>query len=101
MGVTYDPDTRPGTSNLLSILGACTNEDPAVVAERYAGKGHGDLKADVADAVVALLERPRTEFERLRGEEAYLVQLAKEGVEKAMVRSGATMREVRRSVGLR
>ncbi|KIP07498.1 hypothetical protein PHLGIDRAFT_19165 [Phlebiopsis gigantea 11061_1 CR5-6] len=100
-GVTYDPATRPGTSNLLSILGACTNEEPAVVAKRFESKGHGDLKADVADAVVALLERPRTEFERLRGEEAYITRIAKEGVEKAMVRSGATMREVRHSVGLR
>lgn len=98
--ITYDPDNRPGTSNLLSILAACTNEDPVDIAERYQGNGHGYLKTDVADAVVQLLEGPRTEFERLRGEEGYLNQVAREGAEKAIARSARTMQEVRKAVGL-
>jgi tryptophanyl-tRNA synthetase len=100
MGVTYDPEGRPGTSNLVSILAACTNEDAAEVATRYASKGHGDLKRDVADAVVALLEGPRAEFERLRGEREYLAQVAAEGAAKAVARSKSTMLEVRKAIGL-
>ena len=100
MGVTYDPENRPGTSNLLSILAACTNEEAAEVAKRYADKGHGHLKGDVADAVVALMQGPRTEFERLRGEDAYLAQIAREGAEKAIARSTTTMLEVKKAIGL-
>lgn len=99
-GITYDPVNRPGTSNLLSILAACTDEDVVAVANRYEGKGHGHLKADVADAVAAFMHGPRTEFERLRGEQAYLVQVARDGAAKARSRSEATMRQVRELIGL-
>src|SRR6478736_4795799 len=40
--VRYDPETKPGVSNLLSILGACTGEEPSVLADRYSR--YGDLK---------------------------------------------------------
>ncbi|EKM56095.1 uncharacterized protein PHACADRAFT_174269 [Phanerochaete carnosa HHB-10118-sp] len=99
-GVTYDPVNRPGTSNLLTILAACTNEDIYELAKRYEIKGHGDLKNDVADAVVKLLEQPRAEFERLQGEQEYLSQVAREGAERATAYSTLTMQEVRKSVGL-
>lgn len=100
IGITYDPSNRPGASNLLTILAACTGEDVLEVARRYDNRGHGDLKNDVADAVVHLLEKPRTEFERLRSEQDYLSQVAREGAERAMACSALTMQEVRKSVGL-
>lgn len=100
IGVTYDTANRPGASNLLTILAACTNEDVLEVAKRYENKGHGDLKNDVADAVVKLLEEPRAEFERIRNEQEYLNSIAREGAEKAISRSTATMQEVRKSIGL-
>lgn len=48
--VSYDAEKQPGVSNLLDILGVCTNEDPETVAERY--EGYGQLKSDCADAVL-------------------------------------------------
>jgi tryptophanyl-tRNA synthetase len=56
-GITFDPVGRPGTSNLLTILSACTGEAPAVLAERYAGSNHGALKKDVAEAVEEALRK--------------------------------------------
>lgn len=100
IGITYDPVNRPGASNLLTILAACCDETPAEVAKRYAGKGHGDLKADVAEAVEQLLKGPRAEFGRLRGEEDYLTKVATEGAQKAISLSEPTMRDVRSRVGL-
>lgn len=51
-GITYDPVNRPGTSNLLAILDASTEEeDVAEVATRNSTKGQGHLKNDIADAV--------------------------------------------------
>jgi tryptophanyl-tRNA synthetase len=100
-GITFDPVERPGTSNLLTILSACTTgEAPAVLAERYAGSNHGALKKDVAEAVEEALRRPRAEFARLREDKAFLAQVARDGAEKAQELSDATMRDVRRRVGL-
>ena len=70
------------------------------MALRYADKGHGEFKADVADAVEELIKGPRAEFERLRGETAYLASIAEEGAAKARELSGVTLREVRTRIGL-
>ncbi|KAF8638851.1 hypothetical protein AX17_001908 [Amanita inopinata Kibby_2008] len=99
-GITYDPVSRPGTSNLLSILAACSDEEVEVVARRYQTKGHGQLKADVSEAVEELLKGPRAEFEKLRRDRSYLEQVAHMGAEKARERSEATMKIVRTRVGL-
>ncbi|KAF5387014.1 hypothetical protein D9615_002043 [Tricholomella constricta] len=100
-GITYDPATRPGTSNLLTILAACTDEDVQDVARRYEGKGHGHLKADVAEAVEQMIKYPRAEFERIRLETAFLEEVAQSGAERAKERSETTMQQVRERLGLR
>ncbi|KAF5318080.1 hypothetical protein D9619_012185 [Psilocybe cf. subviscida] len=98
--ITYDPANRPGTSNLLNILAACTNETVEEVARRYSSKNHSDLKADVGEAVENMLKQPRAEFHRLREDKDYLAVVAKEGAEKAKERSSRTMTGVRKLVGL-
>jgi tryptophanyl-tRNA synthetase len=98
--ITFDPDNRPGTTNLLTILAACTNEDVAVVARKYESKGHERLKADVADVVEETIKTPRAEFEKIRHEKAHLNKIAKDGAEKARERSQATMHGVRSRLGL-
>ncbi|KIJ95143.1 hypothetical protein K443DRAFT_109264 [Laccaria amethystina LaAM-08-1] len=100
LGVTFDPVNRPGSSNLLTILAACTDESPEEVASRYEGKSHRELKADTADAVEELLKGPREDFERIRNEKGYLTEIAKQGAERAKERSSATLKEVRTMVGL-
>ncbi|KAI0263769.1 tryptophanyl-tRNA synthetase [Gloeopeniophorella convolvens] len=99
-GITYDPVGRPGTSNLITILSACTGEAPTTIAGRYAGSNHGALKKDVVEAVEEALRGPRAEFARLREDKAYLAQVARDGAEQARAHSDATLREVRRRVGL-
>lgn len=99
-GITYDPINRPGAANLLTILAASTEQDVETVAKRYESKGHGDLKTDVTEAVIELLRKPQAEFERLREERVYLVQVADEGARKAKELSNETMRHVRERVGL-
>jgi tryptophanyl-tRNA synthetase len=99
-GITFDPVNRPGTSNLLTILSACTGETPMVLAGRYEGSNHGVLKKDVVEAVEETLRRPRAEFARLLEDQAFLSGVAREGAEKAREYSDRTMKEVRRRVGL-
>ncbi|KAF9009617.1 tryptophanyl-tRNA synthetase [Cyathus striatus] len=100
LGITYDPENRPGAANLLTILAACTDEDVATVAAKYESSNHGQLKNDVADAVEEMLKSPRAEFEKLKNEKAYLQRVANEGAEKAKEMSEVTMQEVRKRVGL-
>ena len=54
--VRYDPDAKPGVSNLLSILAAVTDRPVADVERDFAGQGYGALKSAVADAVIAFAE---------------------------------------------
>ncbi|KAF6758706.1 tryptophanyl-tRNA synthetase [Ephemerocybe angulata] len=100
IGITYDPINRPGIANLLTILGACLGKTPSELAEEYANKSNAEFKSLVTDAVQDLFRGPRTEFERLRNERAYLEEVAKDGAERARVHSEETLRQVRQFVGL-
>ena len=99
-GITYDPINRRGTSNLLSILSASIDESVETIVQRYEGKGHGDLKKEVSEALEELWKGPREEFHRLRGETEYLAAVAKDGAQKAKERSYKTLNQVRVMVGL-
>jgi tryptophanyl-tRNA synthetase len=54
--VRYDPEAKPGVSNLLSILAAVTDRPVAAAEADFAGQGYGALKSAVADAVIAFAE---------------------------------------------
>ena len=54
--VRYDPEEKPGVSNLLTILSAVTGRPVETVAGDFAGQGYGALKSATADAVVAFAE---------------------------------------------
>ncbi|OAX36009.1 tryptophanyl-tRNA synthetase [Rhizopogon vinicolor AM-OR11-026] len=99
-GITYDPEGRPGTSNLLTILAACTDRDVTQVSKMYENQGHGTLKRDVAEVVEEFLKDPRAEFERIRHERAYLDEVARRGAARAIEHSERTMVEVRTRLGL-
>ena len=99
-GITYDPGTRPGTSNLVTILAACTDEEPEAVANRYESKSHGQLKVDVYEALEEMLKGPRAAFEMIKQDEQYLAEVTCKGAEKAKERSELTMKEVKIRLGL-
>lgn len=50
--IRFDPEAKPGVSNLLSIQSAVTGTDIDTLVAGYAGRGYGDLKSDTADAVI-------------------------------------------------
>ena len=87
--VRFDPTDKPGVSNLLSILGACTNEDPSKLAERY--DQYGPLKSDTADAVCSILEPIQRRFQELSSDPGSTADALKTGAEKASMRAEATM----------
>lgn len=96
--VRYDPAAKPGVSNLLSILGACTGRSPAEAAAGYTR--YGPLKADTAAAAVALLEPIQDRFRALISDPGETGRLLAIGADKARAIAGPTLARAQRAIGL-
>lgn len=97
--VVYDPETKPGVSNLLVMLAAFTATTPQQAAEAYAGRGYGDLKKDVADAVLAGLAPFRARAVELLDDRAQLDRILADGAERARHVAADTLARVYDRVG--
>ena len=98
--VVYDVDEKPGISNLLTIQSVATGSSVDELVEAYDGKGYGDFKADVAEAVIAMFAPVRTRFDELMADPGYLDTVLREGAAVAGPVAEATIRDVRDRVGL-
>jgi tryptophanyl-tRNA synthetase len=81
--VRYDPERKPGVSNLLEIMSVATGEPIDALERRFDGSGYGDLKEAVGESVVELLTPIRERFEALRKDERELQRLLAVGADKA------------------
>src|SRR5437667_6404105 len=73
--VRYDPGAKPGISNLLEIMSVATGDEIQALESRYDGGGYGPFKADVAEAVIELLDPIRGRSEELRADAGELQRL--------------------------
>ena len=96
--VRYDPGTKPGVSNLLELLAAATGGDPSELAAKYGN--YGELKADVAEALVELLRPVRERHAELSAEPGYAEAVLAEGAAKAHAVAGPTLDRAMRAAGL-
>jgi tryptophanyl-tRNA synthetase len=92
------PD-KPAITNLLTIFAAVTGRAVADVEADYEGKGYGDFKGDLADAVVAFLEPIQKRYEDLASDEAGLRATLTAGAEKAQAVARATVATVYERIG--
>ena len=97
--VRYDPAEKPGISNLLDILAAITARPITALEVEYQGRGYGDFKKDVAEAVVERLSPIRTRTLELLEDPAELDRLLAIGAEKAEARAERMLRTVYDRVG--
>ena len=93
-------DDKPGITNLLTILSVATGKAITELQDAYAGKGYGDFKADVAEAVVEMFAPFRSRYDELIADPSYLDEVLADGAEKAGAVAAATMDTVRERVGL-
>jgi tryptophanyl-tRNA synthetase len=96
--VRYDPATKPGVSNLLTILGAATGRAPDACAADYTQ--YGPLKADTADAVVELLTPIQQRYAQLAADPTATAAILAAGAAKARVHAAATLTRAREALGL-
>jgi len=89
--VRYDPDGKPGISNLIELLTVVTGNSIQDVEARYDGSGYGQFKSDVADAIVEVLEPIQVRYRGLRDDPAELMRLLTVGAEKARAVSAPTL----------
>lgn len=97
--VRFDPENKPGVSNLLSIMSALGAGDVETLAAEMAGKGYGDLKARTTDCVIAALEPLQAEYKRLIADKTYLQGILDENAKTAAYLANKTLRKVQKKVG--
>jgi tryptophanyl-tRNA synthetase len=96
--VRFDRAEKPGVSNLIEILAACTSRTPQQVVGEYSQ--YGPLKADAGEAVVAILAPIQHRYHELMGDKAELSRLLRTGAEKARAVASATLERTYSNIGL-
>ena len=97
--VHFDPEKKPGVSNLMSIYSAVTGKSYAEIEAEFDGKGYGVFKPAVGDAVIECLRPIREETTRLLKDKAYLEGVYRDGAQKAGYVAEKTLRKVYKKVG--
>ncbi len=97
--IIMDPENKPGVSNLISIYALATGKTIEEVEAEFAGKGYGDFKPAVGEAVVELLRPIREQTEDLLKNKDYLEQVYRNGAQKASYLARKTIDKVYRKVG--
>jgi tryptophanyl-tRNA synthetase len=97
--VRYSPAEKPGVSNLIEILSVATDSPIPDIESSYDGRGYGDLKGDVGEAVVELFRPVQERYAELRPDEGELRRRLRMGAEKARETSAPTLEEMYRRMG--
>ena len=98
--IKFNPEAKPGVSNLLGIHSALSGVSIAELEEKFASSGYGDLKKDVAEVVVAALEPIRARTNELLEDEAELDRLLAIGAAQANETAEKTLKLVYQNLGL-
>jgi tryptophanyl-tRNA synthetase len=98
--ITYDPEKKPAVANLLTIYHHMTGMTMKDLEKEFAGKGYGDLKKGLAEAVIAHIGPLRDKIISYRKDPAELMCVLDKGRDAAKEIAVAKMKVVRERVGL-
>jgi tryptophanyl-tRNA synthetase len=96
--VKFD-DNKPGVSNLMTLYHVATGKSFADIEKEFDGKGYGDFKAAVGEAVAEYLKPLREKYESIRNDKKYLESVLTEGADKARKQAFKTLRKVYKKIG--
>ena len=97
--VRFDPENKPGVSNLLSIIAALEGAPVAQVEQRFAGQGYGALKTSAAEAVLAFAIPFQERTRELLADRAELERLMERGAHRARAVAAQTLASVYHRIG--
>ncbi|MCI6676960.1 MAG: tryptophan--tRNA ligase [Clostridiales bacterium] len=92
-------DEQPGIKNLITIYSACTGKTPDEVVAEFDGKGYGEFKLAVGEAVASVLKPIQDKQADLLKNKDYVDQIIKTNAEKANYVAMKTLRKVQKKVG--
>lgn len=95
--VRYDPETKPGVSNLLELYSAATGENPNEVASQF--NMYGPLKKAVAEAIVALLSPLQQHYDELSRDPGEVSRILRLGAHKATETAASTLEKAKKNIG--
>lgn len=96
--VRVDREHKPGVTNLLEILAACSGDEPEALAGKYSQ--YGPLKADTGEAVVEMLRPLQERYRELLADRGQLAALLRQGAEKARAVASVTLKRAYDAIGL-
>lgn len=97
--IKYDPVNKPGISNLLVILSACTNKQVEALENELKNTNYADFKKIVADAVISILEPLQSKYYEYLNS-PLLDEILNKGRDKAIYASNKMIKKVYHKIGL-
>lgn len=97
--IAYDPENKPGVSNLLSIYSVFTGKTVQDAAAEFSGKGYGDFKAAVGEVVADRLAPIQAQQQKLLADKPYLDGVLKRGADSAAYAANKTLSKVYKKIG--
>ncbi len=98
--VRFNEEKKPGISNLISILAATTGESIESIEKRFAGRGYGDFKREVADVVCDLIGNIQTKYQHFKNPDV-LNAILTTGAERARIVASDTLNKAKVALGLK
>ncbi|MDQ7092872.1 tryptophan--tRNA ligase [Desulfosporosinus sp. PR] len=97
--IYYDKELKAGLANLMAIYALITNKSTDEIERQYAGKGYGQFKNDVAEAIIETIRPIQTRYKEFVNSD-YLDQVLTAGAAKASQKAAATLNKVEDLMGL-
>mgnify|MGYP001229643567 CR=1 FL=1 len=99
LGCVRYSEEQPGVSNLIDIYTAATGRTADETVKEFDGRGYGEFKEAVGEAVVSVLAPIQAEYARLEADKQYVDEMIKKNTEKASYYANKTLRKVQKKVG--
>lgn len=98
--VKFDPESKPGVSNLMQIYSAITNKTMEEIEKEFEGKGYGDFKMAVANSVIEKLKPIQDKYKEILNDKEYLEKVYTQGAENARKLASKTLEDVKNKIGI-
>jgi len=98
--VKFDPDNKPGVSNLMQIYASITGKTMDEIEKEFENKGYGDFKMTVANSVIDRLKPVQEKYKQILEDKEYLEKIYTKSAENARKTAAKTIENVKNKIGI-